>query len=106
MPRRVTPPGDPDRDQSVHGRGTVPAARDRSPVERPRPRTATGEASASDAHWQFRNCRGGIIASATTAMASADDTSSRCRNADVSSAPSSSAAPPADRRGGEGRTAV
>src|ERR1019366_2818761 len=70
------------------------------------PHTATGEASASDAHCQFRNCRGEIIASATTGMASASDTSSRFRNTDVSPAPSSSAAPPADSPGGAGRGAV
>ena len=45
------------------------------------PHTATGEASARQAHCQFRNCSAGIIASATTGMASADDTSNRCRNA-------------------------
>ena len=70
------------------------------------PHTATGEASARQAHCQFRNCSAGIIASATTGMASADDTSSRCRNADVSAAPSSSAAPPAGSPGGAGRAAV
>ena len=71
------------------------------------PHTATGEASARQAHCQFRNCSAGIIASATTGMASADDTSNRCRNAAVSPAPSSSAAaagsPP---WGGAGRAAV
>ena len=70
------------------------------------PHTATGEASARQAHCQFRNCNAGIIASATTGMASASDTSSRCRNAAVSPAPSSSASPPADSRGGAGRAAV
>ena len=57
------------------------------------PHTATGEASASDAHCQFRNCRDGIIASATTGIASASDTSSRCRNAAASPALSASPAP-------------
>ena len=71
------------------------------------PHTATGEASARHAHCQFRNCNAGIIASATTGMASANDTSSRCRNAAVSPAPSSSAAAPAGSpRGGAGRAAV
>ena len=72
------------------------------------PHTATGEASARHAHCQFRNCSAGIIASATTGMASADDTSNRCRNADVSPAPSSSAAVSARSPpwGGAGRAAV
>jgi len=60
------------------------------------PHTATGEASARHAHCQFRNCNGGIIASATTGMASASETSSRCRNAAISPAPACSPAPPAD----------
>ena len=71
------------------------------------PHTATGEASARHAHCQFRNCNAGTIATATTGMASASDTSSRCRNADASPAPSSSAAPPAGSPpGGAGRAAV
>ena len=41
------------------------------------PHTATGEASASEAHCQLRNCAAGTIASTTTGTVSASDTSSR-----------------------------
>ena len=44
------------------------------------PHTATGEASAREAHCQFRNCSGGSIASTTTGMASASEISSRRRS--------------------------
>ena len=71
------------------------------------PQTATGEASASEAHCQFRNCSAGTIASATTGIASASDTSSRCRSESPSSAPPSPAAGPAGSScRGAGKVAV
>ncbi len=73
------------------------------------PHTATGEASASEAHCQFRNCAAGTIASTTTGTASASETSSRCRSARCSPRASSDGVPsgsPASGSAGGGSAAV
>ena len=71
------------------------------------PHTATGEASARQAHCQFRNCSGGIIASATTGMASASRHQQPLpqRGCLAGAVLFRRAARPA-RRGGAGRAAV
>ena len=68
------------------------------------PQTATGAASASDSHCQFRNCSAGAIASTTTGTARTSETSKRCRNPAISSG--SGTGPASSARGGTGSAAV
>ena len=71
------------------------------------PHSTTGEASASEAHCQSRNCSAGIIASTTTGIASASETSSRRRSVSAFPVPSSSLATRTDScPRGAGRAAV